>query len=145
MRFINNFSRFKLLESKTWAYNELKNLVSRFDSIGIFKEEEEEAYNYIVNNGLLYEFFPEQIERHIKRYASLKSLKEENVPLYNAALSKGILTKYFPEEISMPVKRETEPTNTDIIGKNKAGEILQTLDRLDKNLDTILSRYGRQS
>lgn len=75
----------------------------------------------------------DDVETDLKKYTSLKQLKTSNPELYKKALNLGMLTKYFPSEVSLPSRVE----------KSKAEKIYDVLDRMEKNLDSVLKKYGK--
>ena len=75
----------------------------------------------------------DDVETDLKKYTSLKQLKTSNPELYKKELNLGMLTKYFPSEVSLPSRVE----------KSKAEKIYDVLDRMEKNLDSVLKKYDK--
>ncbi len=75
----------------------------------------------------------DDVEADLKKYTSLKQLKTSNPELYKKALNLGLLTKYFPSEVSLPSRVE----------KSRAEKIYDVLDRMEKNLDSVLKKYDK--
>lgn len=71
------------------------------------------------------------VETELNKYTTLKQLKSSNPELYKKALDLGLLTKYFPSEVSLPSR----------VVKSKAEKIYDVLDRMEKNLDSVLKKY----